>query len=77
MNCKEASRFIASGDQENAPWFKRLAWRLHVSMCKKCSRYAAEIRAIGEAARRTAGAKPQDSDTADLEKRLLNHIRKD
>ncbi len=51
LKCSEVSRLIASDECVDAPWTRRLAIRLHLMMCKNCSRYASQLRAIGKAVR--------------------------
>ena len=50
-NCKEVSRLIASDELADAVWSDRALARLHLLMCRHCRGYAAQLRAIGAAAR--------------------------
>ncbi len=50
-NCKEVVRLIASDELADAVWSDRALVRLHLLMCRHCKRYAAQLRAIGAAAR--------------------------
>ena len=52
MTCKEAAEAIGRDEWRAAPPWRRLGLRLHLLMCAHCRRYAAQIRAIGTAARR-------------------------
>ena len=51
LNCKEVTRLIASDELADAVWLNRALVRLHLLMCRHCRRYAAQLRAIGAAAR--------------------------
>ena len=51
LNCKEVSRLIASEELADAVWSDRALVRLHLLMCRHCKGYAAQLRAIGSAAR--------------------------
>lgn len=51
LNCKEVSRIVASDELESLGTLKRLRVRFHLLICRKCSRYAEQIRTIGVAAR--------------------------
>ncbi len=51
LNCKEVTRLIASDELADAVWSRRALVRLHLLMCHRCSGYAAQLRAIGAAAR--------------------------
>jgi hypothetical protein len=50
-NCKEVARLIASDELAAAVWSDRALVRLHLLMCRHCRGYAAQLRAIGAAAR--------------------------
>ena len=50
-SCKEVARLIASEELVDAGLSKRALVRIHLLMCRHCRRYAAELRAIGAAAR--------------------------
>jgi len=60
LTCREISRAVASDELEGAGYWKRLGVRLHLLMCRHCRRYAAQMRAIGGAARRLVGAEAED-----------------
>ncbi len=60
--CKDVATAIGQDDVRTLPWWRGLALRLHLLMCPHCRRYAAQIRAIGTAARslfREHDANPQ------------------
>ena len=50
-NCKEVTRLIASDELADASWSYRVLVRLHLLMCRHCRGYAAQLRAMGAAAR--------------------------
>ncbi len=52
LNCKEVGRIVASDQVMAAGWRRRLAIRLHFLICRYCRRYAAQLRAIGQSARK-------------------------
>ncbi len=51
LNCKDVATAIGRDEWRAAPPWRRLGLRLHLLMCPHCRRYAAQIRAIGTAAR--------------------------
>ncbi len=51
LNCKEVARLIASEELADAVWLDRALVGLHLMMCRDCKGYAAQLRAIGAAAR--------------------------
>ncbi len=60
LNCKEVARLIAGEELADAVWLDRALVGLHLMMCRDCKGYAAQLRAIGAAARDRS-----DSDVAD------------
>ncbi len=78
MSCRQVSRMIASDQLAAAGWRARLAVRPHLLMCRHCRRYAAQLAAIGDAARsllRQDSGPSQDREEAILE-RCLGDRRK-
>ena len=72
VSCKELTRKIASDEFAEAGWKERLAVRLHLLGCQHCRRYAAQLRAIGAAARNLLGRRPQDPSALErLERQIL------
>ena len=51
LTCKDVATAIGQDEWRTVPWWRGLALRLHLLMCPHCRRYAAQIRAIGTAAR--------------------------
>jgi anti-sigma factor ChrR (cupin superfamily) len=75
MTCKQVSTLMSTGALEDAPLRTRLAVRLHLSMCDKCSAFKRWLEAIGRAAKsanqaRDVGAPP------DLETRVIRRIER-
>ena len=61
--CKEVATAIGQDDVRGLPWWRGLALRLHLLMCRHCRRYAAQIRAIGTTARRLFREHGEDPQT--------------
>ena len=61
--CKDVATAIGQADVRTLPWWRGLALRLHLLMCPHCRRYAAQIRAIGTAARRLFREHGEDPQT--------------
>ncbi len=73
LSCREVVRLIASDELAAAGWRRRLAVRLHWLMCRYCRRYAAQLRAIGEATRKLLeGGEADPTRLARLEGRILD-----
>ncbi len=50
-NCKEVARLVASEELADAACLNRALVRFHLLRCRDCGAYAAQLRAIGAAAR--------------------------
>ena len=55
---------------------RRLVVRLHLLMCRPCRHYAAQIRSLGEAARRLFGQTTDSASLEDLKARILSQAPK-
>jgi hypothetical protein len=75
ISCKGVAKLLSSDELSGQPWWKRAEVRLHLLMCKYCSRFAQQISQLRLAARRVpdpAGADPE------LENRIVSRLsRKD
>lgn len=72
LSCKEVTRKIASDELAKAGWKEHFAVRLHLLGCRYCRRYAAQLRALGAAARNVLGARSEDAQTLErLEREIL------
>ena len=72
VSCKEVTRKIASDEFAEAGWNERLAIRHHLLGCHHCRGYAAQLRAIGAAARNLLGRRSQDPSALErLERQIL------
>lgn len=78
LTCQELTRIIASDEFADAGWGRRLAIRLHLFLCRYCRRYAAQLRAIKELARKHLGGGEPDPVTRDrLSRCILARAEKD
>ncbi len=64
VSCRDLARIVASDELAAAGWARRLSVRLHLLMCRHCTRYAAQLRAIGASARKALH--PSEPPTATL-----------
>ncbi len=51
LSCSEATRLIASEDFRSASLMRRLGLRMHVAMCRYCSRYSRHLQSLARHAR--------------------------
>ncbi len=77
LSCSDVTRLWASDEIRRTPLRTRLAWRLHLLMCRHCRRYVRELAAIGVAARKAFGrTRGTGIDTSGLEYRILTEVRR-
>ncbi len=73
LTCKDVATAIGRDEWRAASWRRRLALRLHLLMCAHCRRYAAQIRAIGTAARNLLREHGEDPKALErLQERILS-----
>ena len=72
--CKEVAETLGRDAWPDEPLWRRLALRLHLCVCPHCRRYAAQIRAIGAAARSLFREQPEDPEVLErLQQTILRH----
>ncbi len=71
QSCKEVARLIASEELVDAAWIRRTLVRLHLLRCHHCRIYAAQLRAIGAAARDRWGSGPDAQALERLERSIF------
>lgn len=52
--CSEVVRLVSSDEYLTVGLLKELQIRLHLAMCRHCSRYVRQLRTLAEAARKAA-----------------------
>jgi hypothetical protein len=73
FSCREVHQLVATGDHEDLGFMMRLKLRLHVMMCVHCARYVAQLKTLGEQARRLLGRLPDPDRCRQLEERVMAH----
>jgi hypothetical protein len=76
MTCREVSTLLASGDLASASLGRRLAIRLHLLMCDRCSTFSQWLEGIAAASRSLALRTGREA-PADLESRVLERLDRD
>lgn len=71
LTCREVTTMIGSDSLVRSTWSTRIGVRLHLMMCRHCSRYAAQLRAIAAEARRAYSELPK---VAELEQSILKSV---
>lgn len=75
LRCSEVVRLISSDEYLSAGLLKRLGIRLHLAMCKNCTRYLKQLRAIA-AALRASGLNLPASEIESAKVRILQSLSK-
>lgn len=68
MRCRDVTRLIAREELGGEGLLRRAAVRFHLLMCRHCGAYAAQLRAIGRAARERWGSRPEGGDRLAIER---------
>ena len=71
MSCKTVASLLLRDEVLNQKWLSRLEVRIHLAMCRFCSRLARQISRIGLAARL---ASEQDAELDGIENRVLARL---
>ena len=74
ISCKNVAKLLMSDQLQAQSWWKRLEVRVHLAMCRFCSRLARQIEQLRAATRRTTEREEVDSGFEDrLIRRLSGH----
>jgi len=78
LNCRELTSMLAADELVEASLLRRFEARLHLLKCRDCGRYAAQLQALGSAARISWGVEDQSEvELEELESRILERFFKD
>ena len=72
ISCRDVSKLLLSDALEGEPWHRRLEVRMHLAMCRMCSRLERQIRQMSAGVRETMAQREAD---ADFEARLLRKMK--
>lgn len=68
LKCNEIARILSSAEEMS--WMKQAQVKMHLAMCKHCSRYAEHLRSIAASAKRLF-ASHSESDIEELEAKII------
>lgn len=72
--CSEIARAVASDEYQEAGFFRRWGIRLHLALCRDCSRYDDQLKALGKAMRSAIREVPPSQVEA-VKKRIRDKLR--
>lgn len=71
ISCKNVAKLLMSDELQAQTWWKRMEVRLHLAMCKFCSRLARQLGQLRSGARQMRDQNEADSG---LEDRLIRRL---
>ena len=71
ISCKNVAKLLMSDQLQAQNWWRRMEVRLHLAMCRFCSRLARQIEQLRSATRRVSEQEEADSS---LEDRLIRRL---
>jgi hypothetical protein len=76
LSCKQVARLLSTEELHRADFSTRWGVRMHLWMCRHCSRLAAQIRMLGSTARAVYGVQPgrTDREGESLEDRITRKL---
>lgn len=69
ITCKSVARLLTSDEVTTLGWWRRAEVRMHLLLCKYCSRLARQLRQMRSAVRKTP-----DSADPGLEDRIISRL---
>jgi hypothetical protein len=71
ISCKNVAKLLMSDELQLQSWWKRMEVRMHLAMCKFCSRLARQLEQLRTGARRISDQYEADPG---LEERLIRRL---
>lgn len=71
ISCKQVATLLSSDQLASLSWWKRAEVRMHLAMCRYCSRFARQLRQIRMAARAAQNSVEADDH---LEERIIERL---
>jgi hypothetical protein len=71
ISCKNVAKLLMSDQLQAQSWWRRMEVRLHLAVCRFCSRLARQIEQLRSATRRISEQEEADSG---LEDRLIRRL---
>ena len=75
LSCKEAAQLVSEGLDRQLSFSRRMSLRLHVLMCRACSRYARQVKALDEAVSKHYRGDPSVQEPERLPDNAMNRIK--
>jgi len=75
FNCQEVSRMVSASLDRRLPLYQRAAVRMHLAMCRYCSRLRRQLLMLKEAARQDDAAVTKSEDQCTLSPEARQRIK--
>ncbi len=75
LSCKEAAQLVSEGLDRELSFWQRMSLRLHVLMCRACSRYTRQVKALDAAVSEHYRGDPSVQKPERLPDNALNRIK--
>jgi anti-sigma factor ChrR (cupin superfamily) len=76
MTCKDVSTLISTGALSEAPLMRRLAVRVHLTICRRCRAFRRQVEVVARAA--CAAAEALHAEPAgDFEANIVDRMRRE
>jgi hypothetical protein len=79
ISCREVARLVTSDEVLSLGWYERVRVRMHLLLCRHCSRLRRQVGEMRRAARelwRETGPLPPAPDGSTLESRVLESLHR-
>lgn len=75
-DCKAVARMVSESMDKELPWGQRMKMRMHLGMCKYCSRFKRQLELLRKASQ-SLSAHPVEPDASSvLPRDVSDHIKK-
>jgi len=75
-DCKEVTRMVSESMDTELPWGQRMKMRMHLSMCKYCSRFKKQLELLRKASQSLAAHPVEPDASSVLSQDVRDHIKK-
>ena len=74
LRCRDVSRKVSQGMDASLPLHQRLAVRMHLAMCRHCSRFKRQLIALRKLSRQTEDPTPSEGLSPEAKKRITKAL---
>ncbi len=75
-NCKDVTRMVSESMDRELPWGQRIKMRMHLGMCKYCSRFKRQLELLRKASQSLSAHPAEPVASSVLPQDVRDHIKK-